>query len=261
MFKLILSSLLVSCLVMPVMADSIIEQDWESGTWTVPLPANSWSGDPATVGGKWGAFSADVTYISDSIYHSGSKSLISTGGSGGPIGSRNNNTINTAYVMTDTFEAGFWISRMDSNSSTYACITGSDGSGNYYTYRNILKIYIDAAGLLKYTADNGSTYISTGYTVAEDTWTQIRWEVDRISPKISLFVKTDATEETKVVDNVSITGMTETIQFNYFYFSPQGTGASVALDDLYIREIVPEPITMIMLSFGGLLTFGKRIRR
>jgi hypothetical protein len=120
-------------------------------------------------------------------------------------------------------------------------VTGSGNGGNYYNNRNAVKITIQTNGKIAYINSSGQT-VYTNVTIPQGQWTKIRWNVERDTNRINLYVTQNVTE-TPVASYTS--SNLNNIQFNTFFCVPTGlTGGAekMILDDFMIREIRPETI-------------------
>jgi hypothetical protein len=221
----------------------ILEEGFESSLFAVPSPATVDVYGGTLDEGKWGPFRTPDTsnpfnWLIDTVYHSGKKALATRNGAGGngPIGLRTDKS-----VQTSLFEAAFWCFRADATSSMSMSVTGSGNGGNYYNNRNAVKITIQTNGKIAYINSSGQT-VYTNITIPQGQWTKIRWNVERDTNRINLYVTQNDTETSAASYTSS---NLNNIQFNTFFCVPTGlTGGAekMILDDFVIQEIRSETI-------------------
>jgi len=230
-----------------VMGTTIIGQDFDSFSANV----SGFVGSSSDTGGRWGNFLLDGSpNISTTFAHSGNNSLVVERGKAAPFGRV------AAGTDGQRFEISYWQFRYDYPSST-VITPGVSLDESSFTSCLSLGIFIQGAGNVFYF--NGTAWVDTGYDMAKQKWTRIRQDVDLSKGTYGaydLYLMEAGGTEIKILSDKALSETISTV--NAMQLNPQGTtGTKTYFDDI---QIVPEPMSVVLLGLGALLGFRKKNR-
>jgi hypothetical protein len=229
---------------------SLVQSDWEAPTWNVGAVAgqNGWTNFNSTAGHQV------VTASSASILaHSGvnvERSLTNSA----------NGFERDAYLDVT---AG-WASRTDGStlevtlwiylpSPTLAPATGLHGVDVFSTMGVPGAFFVSAADGSVVATNASSNLVSTGATIARDTWTKFDYFLNFTDGTTALYIN-DAYVYGGGFDNVTHTNVTDADIANISV----GTGGSTAFTDDFSVRVIPGPATLALAGLGGLAMARRR---
>ncbi len=229
-----------------VHADVWLNQDIEGIDGSV-----QWVGDATSEAGRWGYLSTARVSIAQA--HSGTNSFRVARGSegrGSVQGYTDMGTFGPGASSEKIFALSLWVYR-EAGAGNVITFGNGGTDGASATWGTTGNPYVRTDGLVQLYTGSAYQSFSTGTTVAEDTWTELKFEYDLTA---DTYGEVTASLGGTVLSTLALTD-DFSMDSDRVTFSPQGaTGTTVYFDDIQL-EVIPEPATfgLFIISITGII--------